>query len=156
MEKLYNLLNLEIKKENLTSIQHLIPNINAIFNSTNILNELANTNLIEWKESNYNKKRIDLLSCDEFEFYIITWLPNQVSPIHDHANYGCIMYLMEGTLEEKIYNKKLEVIKTKIINAPHSGYIDNNIGFHSIKCINKAVTLHIYSPGKHKPFLMQV
>ncbi len=154
MIRLYNLLKSSIKKGNLTSIKYIIPEVNAIFNSSYLFNELANANLIEWSESNYNKKRIDSVSCDDFDMYVISWMPNQITPIHDHPRYGCIMYLMEGTLEEKIYNKKLELVKTNIIKAPYSGYIDDNIGFHSIKCIDKAVTLHIYSPGKYKAFLM--
>ncbi len=154
MNRIYNLLKENIVKGNLSSIKNLISGINGILNSANIFAELKKNNLVEWLESNYNKKRIDSMSCDDFDMYVISWLPNQITPIHDHPRYGCIMYLMEGTLEEKIYNKKLELVKTNIIKAPYSGYIDDNVGFHSIKCIDKAVTLHIYSPGKYKAFLM--
>ena len=154
MIRIYNLLKANIIKGDLKSIDYLIPDINTIFNSSNILNELKENKFVEWTESNYNKKRIDKLSCDEFDMYTISWLPNQMSSIHDHPRYGCIMYLLQGTLEEKIYNKKLELIKTNIIKAPYVGYIENKLGYHSVKCIEKAVTLHIYSPGKYKPFLM--
>lgn len=61
MIRLYNLLKSSIKKGNLTSIKHIIPEVNAIFNSSYLFNELANANLIEWSESNYNKKK--LIQC---------------------------------------------------------------------------------------------
>jgi hypothetical protein len=156
MMQIYNLLNSNIKKGNLKSIEYLIPEICKITESNCIFKELYEVKLIEWDNTFYNKKRIDNLSNDEFDMYTISWLPNQISPVHDHARYGCIMYLMMGTLEEKIYNKKLQLVSIKIYSAPYIGYIDNKIGFHSIKCIDKAVTLHIYSPGKHNTFLMSI
>jgi hypothetical protein len=156
MMKIYNLLKSNIKKGNFQSIDYLITEICTIINSTNIYNELLENKLIEWKDDIYNKKRIESLSSDDFDMYTISWLPEQKSPIHDHPQYGCIMFLISGTLEEKIYNKKLELVKTQILKGPYIGYIDNKLGFHSIKCIDKAVSLHIYSPGKYRSFLMSV
>ncbi len=156
MMRIYNLLKSNVKKGNFQSIDYLITEICTIINSSNIYNELMENKLIEWKDDNYNKKRIEPMSSEDFDMYTISWLPGQKSPIHDHPQYGCIMFLISGTLEEKIYNKKLELVKTKTLTGPYIGYIDNKIGFHSIKCIDKAVTLHIYSPGKYRAFLMSV
>ncbi len=156
MMRIYNLLKSNVKKGNFQSIDYLITEICTIINSSNIYNELLENKLIEWKDDIYNKKRIESLSSDDFDMYTISWLPGQKSPIHDHPQYGCIMFLISGTLEEKIYNKKLELIKTQTLKGPYIGYIDNKIGFHSIKCIDKAVSLHIYSPGKYRAFLMSV
>lgn len=156
MMRIYDLVKSNIKKGHMQSIEYLITDMCTIINSSNIYNELLDSKLIEWTDGNYNKKRIDKLSSDDFDMYTISWLPEQKSPIHDHPQYGCIMFLISGTLEEKIYNKKLELVKTKKIKGPYIGYIDNKLGFHSIKCIDKAVSLHIYSPGKYKAFLMSV
>ncbi len=156
MMRIYNLVKSNVKKGNFQSIDYLITEICTIINSSNIYNELLESKLIEWKDDIYNKKRIESLSSDDFDMYTISWLPGQKSPIHDHPQYGCIMFLISGTLEEKIYNKKLELIKTQTLTGPYIGYIDNKIGFHSVKCIDKAVTLHIYSPGKYRAFLMSV
>jgi len=152
--RIYELVKSNVKKGDLKKIDWLITDICTIINSSNIYKELADNNFIEWKEEHYNKKRIDNLSTEDFDMYTISWMSGQMSPIHDHPQYGCIMFLISGTLEEKLYNKKLELVKTTIIKGPYIGYIDNKIGFHSIKCIDKAVSLHIYSPGKYKPFLM--
>jgi hypothetical protein len=152
----YNLLKSNIKKGNLKSIEYLVYDIYKIIESNNIFNELYNEKLIEWDNSFYNKKRIDNLSCDEFDIYTISWLKNQFTSVHDHPRYGCIMYLLNGSLEEKIYNKKLELVITKIYNAPYINYIDDKIGFRSFKCIEDAVSIHIHSPGKHNTFLMSI
>ena len=156
MIQIYNLLKSNMKKGSLKKTEYLIPDICTIIKSNNIFDELNKLKFIEWDIKGYNKKRIDDLSTDEFDMYTISWLPEQITSIHDHPQNGCIMYLMSGTLEEKIYNKKLELIETRVIKGPYIGYIHDSIGFHSIHCIEKAVTLHIYSPGKHKPFLMSV
>ena len=156
MIQIYNLLSSNMKKVSLTNLEYLLPDICTIIKSNNIFDELNKAQFIEWDSKRYNKKRIDNLSTDEFDMYTISWLPEQKSSIHDHPQNGCIMYLISGTLEEKIYNKKLELIETKIIKGPYIGYIHDSIGFHSIQCIDKAIALHIYSPGKYKPFLMSV
>lgn len=156
MMQIYNLLKSNMKKGSFKKLNYLITDVCTIINSSNIFDELNKAQLIEWDITRYNKKRIDDLSTDDFDMYIISWLPEQRTSIHDHPRYGCIMYLMAGTLEEKLYNKKLELIATKTIKGPYIGYIDDSIGFHSIRCIDKAVTFHIYSPGKHRPFLMSV
>ncbi len=156
MMRIYDLLKSNVKKGRLKKLDLFISDICTIINSSNIYKELNDNNFIEWKDATYNKKRIDKLSSDEFDMFTISWMPNQSSPIHDHPQHGCLMYLISGTLEEKLYNKKLELVKTTIIRGPYIGYIDNTIGFHSIKCIDKAVSLHIYSPGKYRAFLMSV
>lgn len=156
MMRIYDLLKSNIKKGSFLKLDCFISDICTIINSSNIYKELDDNNFIEWKDSTYNKKRIDKLSTDYFDMFAISWMTNQSSPIHDHPQYGCLMYLISGTLEEKLYNKKLELVKTTIIRGPYIGYIDNTIGFHSIKCIDKAISLHIYSPGKYRAFLMSV
>jgi hypothetical protein len=99
---------------------------------------------------------MDKYSSNEFEMFVTSWLPNQFTAIYDHPRYGSIFCVLVGTIEEKIYNKKLDLIKTNIIKSPYVGFIDNSIGYHSFKCIDKAISLHIYSPSGYKPFLMSV
>jgi hypothetical protein len=155
MMQLYELLKNNIKSGVLKPINYLVPQITTMVTSSNIIiSELTKYKLYNWDETKYNKKRIDKLSTNEFDLYTIAWLPGQFTSIHDHPIFGCILCLLTGTIEEKIYDKKLNLIKTITIKAPYVGYIDNKIGYHSIKCIDKAVTLHIYSPPNHKPFLM--
>ena len=157
MEQIYNLLHTYVNSNiTLKKLYNLLPDVTLIVQSNNLINELYKNNLFDWNEQKYNKKRIDYLSTDKFDMYTIGWLPNQTTSIHDHPSLGCILCLLTGTLEEKIYDKKINLIKTTVIKGPYVGYIDNDIGYHSIKCIDKALTLHIYSPPNFTPFLMSV
>lgn len=157
MEKIYNLLVTHSKSCILSKkIDYLVPCITSIVLSNDLINELDKKKLFSWNEQKYNKKKIDYLSTNKFDMYTIGWLPKQYTSIHDHPIFGCILCLLTGTIEEKLYDKKLNLIKTTIIKGPYVSYIDNEIGFHSIKCIDKALTLHIYSPANYKPFLMSV
>ena len=81
---------------------------------------------------------------------LICWSSNSESKIHDHPEKGCILQLFEGVLEEHLYDSDLNLIKLTTINSNNTSYMDNNIGFHKIKCIEKAMSLHIYSPPNHK------
>lgn len=156
MEQIYNLLDTHTKSNSLLKLNYLVPKITLIVQSNNLINELTKYKLFSWNKERYNKKKIDQLSTNKFDMYTIAWLPEQLTSIHDHPSFGCILCVLSGILEEKLYDKKLNLIKTSIITAPHVSYIDNEIGFHSIKCIEKALTLHIYSPPNYRPFLMSV
>jgi len=56
--------------------------------------------------------------------------------IHNHPNTKCSFYLLNGKLQKNVY----------IFNTFSKGYIDDNIGYHSIENIlNKSsYSLHIY------------
>ncbi len=91
---------------------------------------------------------------DIFHLYLIKWPSNSQSLIHNHQNMGCIMKIMEGQLEESVYTKELE-LKTineldslkDVRNHEKIGYIDDTIGYHSIKNKSEfdAYTLHLYA-----------
>jgi hypothetical protein len=98
----------------------------------------------------YNRIKLYDYSNDLFETILICWDANSESKIHDHPENGCILQLFEGQLEENLYDSDLKLIKHTTINSNNVSYMDNNIGFHKIKCIDKAMSLHIYSPPNHK------
>jgi len=85
-----------------------------------------------------------------FDIYHFRWNPLSGTHIHDHAKNGCLMILLRGKLYEKIYNKDLDIIKENEYKSPNISYINNKTGYHSVKSVDNATSLHIYYPKGHK------
>jgi cysteine dioxygenase len=142
-------------------IKDIIDNINLDYSNLNeinlekIENILKQYNGLDWNKyinidkSDYNKKLI--YKNNNFELFIITWMPNNGSKIHDHSSNGCILKILKGSLTEKRYNNNLQHIKTNIIYKNNISFISNKICYHSINNNNKSisVSLHIYSPSNY-------
>ena len=87
------------------------------------------------------------------EIVVICWNNNQESGVHDHPEYGCIMKVLEGELEEDIYREKEFVCTNKLIKD-NIGYQEGKTGLHNIRNGNhKTISLHVYCPPKYKPTL---
>ena len=123
--------------------------------SRNLLTEYFKNHNSDWFQYitinpfHYHRKQI--FSNSDFEIILITWNVNQQSLIHDHADNGCYMLLLQGNLQEEIY-KENKIIKTSTLTPSNISYIDNSIGFHKIlnpSSSEIAVSLHIYSPPNH-------
>lgn len=90
---------------------------------------------------------------DFYELILLTWLPKQRTPIHDHGGQRCWMYIQEGELSFKNYaplRESNELIPTSSAEMHHEGnsvYIDDGIGVHSIcnNSIKPAASLHLYA-----------
>jgi cysteine dioxygenase len=82
--------------------------------------------------------------------FIITWNKDSKTMIHDHAENGCILKMLRGSLKETIY-KDGDLIKSNYLINSDTGCINNDIGYHSIENISDgiSVSLHIYSPCNH-------
>ena len=85
---------------------------------------------------------------------MICWDTDQGSPIHNHADNGCVLKVLEGELLETQYKSLVDYEEpTKIthVTAGMSSYIDNGIGVHKIESPGQqTVSMHIYSPPKYK------
>lgn len=145
MDKLYQYI-----KESLESQKNFI-DINKN------LPELINSDIVAFCYSKaifnfkkYNKIKLSEFSNDLFEIVLICWDEKSETRIHDHPDNGCILYLMDGSLEEELYNTSLIMIKTTIYKPKNISYMDNKKGYHKIKCLKKAISLHIYSPPNYK------
>ena len=99
----------------------------------------------ERQEFNNTYNRIKLYTCSTYEIILICWNINSFTPIHDHAENGCSLHILDGDLEETVYNKQLE----KIENVKMTGYMENSIGYHKIFSHVKTTSLHIYSPPNY-------
>ena len=132
--------------------------------------KLENKDVIKYYK-NLEKKKIDgnrhyyyrmklpyTDKSDIFGLYLIKWMPFSRSLIHNHQNMGCLFKVMEGNLEESIFdNDYIDLLKVKSYQTRHSqqssqerndiAYIDNSIGLHSIQNSNEFETysLHLYA-----------
>ena len=128
----------------------LLDNVN--FTDDKIKNLINSYNEDDWKsyvikdDLKYNK--IKVFETELFDIYIIVWNINQQSKVHNHSSNGCWLKILEGKVEEKIYNNKFELLKYNIQNRGEISFIKDDIGYHSIKNINNniSVSLHIYNP----------
>ena len=102
-----------------------------------------------YSSDKYNRIKLCDYSNDSFELILICWDTNSESRIHDHPQNGCILHLITGTLEEHLYNHNIELKQITILDAGDTTYMDNNLGYHKIKCLKKAMSLHLYSPINH-------
>jgi predicted metal-dependent enzyme (double-stranded beta helix superfamily) len=98
----------------------------------------------------YNKIKLHDYSNDYFEFILICWNTDCQTKIHDHPSNGCVFYLIDGELQEYLYKNNKHIKKITTINKGQISYMDNNLGYHKIKCKKKGFSLHIYSPSNYK------
>ena len=136
----------------ITDIINKIKDVNDFSLSRGILEDYHGD---DWKEfvkindEKYNKEKVYV--NDSFEILILTWGVNQKADIHNHAENGCFLKMLEGDLEETLYDDKLNELETRQLTKNQISYMHNNIGLHCVK--NKsdkiAVSIHIYSPPNH-------
>jgi cysteine dioxygenase len=107
---------------------------------------------IYFREDTYGRNLVYRTS--RFELLLLTWLPKQRTPIHDHAGQRCWMMLQSGSLAfrnyEPLNEKTTELVCRGPVNTHDTGetvYIDDGIGIHSIaNASNKpAVSVHLYA-----------
>jgi cysteine dioxygenase len=108
-------------------------------------------NIDETMNNTYLKQQI--YKDNNYDMYLIYWLKDSASEIHDHTKHGCIFKILKGDVYEEIYDTK--TMNMKEFNNYKSetiAYIDNDIGYHKI--INNypgtSVSLHIYSPVEYE------
>nr|QDY52421.1 cysteine dioxygenase type I [Mimiviridae sp. ChoanoV1] len=107
-------------------------------------------NYVSFCQENYKKNLF--YSDNNLEAFIVCWEPYQETKIHNHSDNGCILKILEGNINEILYNKDLKILKKNILPKNDIRYIDDNIGYH--KMINgkeKTISLHIYSPPNFVP-----
>jgi hypothetical protein len=149
----------------INNLSDLIITINNNYNNENELitiKDIINKyNGNDWKnyviisddlDKNYIKNLV--YENNNYELFIISWMINKESTIHDHAANGCIFKILNGKIIEERYDKDtLDIIKTNIYNIGDISYINNNMNLlHKIinNNYNISVSLHIYSPPRYK------
>lgn len=106
-------------------------------------------NHIKFSEScSYSRNMI--YRNDNFDIYLICWNKQAETPIHDHADNGCLLKVLNGKLSEIIYDNEMNDIKTNL-EQDNIGYMHNSIGTHKVINVNNDIShsLHIYSPPNY-------
>ncbi len=89
-----------------------------------------------------------------FELLVLTWLPQQRTPVHDHASQRCWMTVALGSLTMKNYRMPATDIcdlvpmgATELAQKDTTVYIDDGVGIHSITNATRkpAVSVHLYA-----------
>ena len=91
----------------------------------------------------------------KYDIALIKWEPKSITTIHNHAEKGCSIFLLKGSLQEEVFklNKIFYKKNNNYLNSfLHATYIDNKIGLHRVSnLLNKnSWSLHIYEPKGHK------
>ena len=101
-------------------------------NLINMKNILDKYNGNEWEnyinESKKSYSKSLMYKNEYYEIYVICWLPNQKSLIHDHPNKGCLLKIFKGELVEEVYENKLQNLKLVKINNLKKGEISYQEG----------------------------
>ena len=107
--------------------------------------------------NHYTRTPIPLpIHIKDFDLYIIGREGNYMSKVHDHADNGCIMKILQGELTEKRYIRDMSGnFEIQQINTAHKGtasYIHDEIGYHALgnDHTERAVGLHVYSPALYQ------
>lgn len=88
------------------------------------------------------------------ELLVITWLPGQASPIHDHAGSNCGIRVLKGRLTETFY-QAAETETNVAVKVAEDVWGPGMITSAAVETIHKVtnaergerlVSLHIYSP----------
>lgn len=91
--------------------------------------------------------------CEAFELIVICWRVDHESAIHDHQGQRCWMTVLEGHIEESLYeapNEEGRPLKRGPVKTYAPGevaYICDDIGLHKIRPApgTAGVSLHLYA-----------
>jgi len=137
-------------------IRSLVSNRNLLVNK----NILSSYNSTDWKQyisfdkQDYKKNLV--YRDNNFEMFVVCWLPNQETKIHNHPVGGCLLKILAGNMIEELYDKNFVLQEKNNLVMSDVRYIDDSISIHKIK--NKeenTISLHIYSPPNFIPSLLK-
>jgi cysteine dioxygenase len=142
-------------------MDELVRKINLFFNGNKKINYLKSfmeqykgddwISYITECEENYIKKLV--FRNEDYELFIVSWMPGKGSSIHDHSKNGCLFKILRGELIEERYSmNEIKLESSTLFNENNIGYIENEEGLH--RMLNKTeeivVSLHLYSPPNYK------
>ncbi len=109
---------------------------------------------IYFREETYGRNLV--YRTELFELLVLTWLPQQRTPIHDHAGQRCWVTVSMGELAFKNYEpmgldgSRFDLKPMGCVEIGKCGtnsYIDDEIAVHSIANASRspAVSIHLYA-----------
>ena len=101
-----------------------------------------------WKEDCYTRNCI--ARTEEFEFILICWDLNAITPIHGHDDKDCWMYQIEGELKEKVLTETehgFELVSENKLTESTVSFMHDTMGYHTLSNNGekRAMSLHIYA-----------
>lgn len=85
---------------------------------------------------------------------LIRWNPGESSNLHGHAEGGCVVKVLHGTVEESRYEtgNPDRLLSRNTYFPGNLAYIDDRMGFHIVSNPESepAITMHLYTPGNYK------
>ena len=149
-------------------LDELIQELRKVFASDKVnidyvktLMTLYKSNPKDWKQfakfdpHRYTRNLVDL-GNGKFNLMILCWNREQASMIHSHANSHCFMKILDGGVNEELFewpeNEEVKEMTPREKNAyekDQTAYISDEIGLHRIENpshTDYAVSLHLYSP----------
>jgi len=107
---------------------------------------------IHFRDDTYGRNLV--YRNEHFELAVLTWLPGHRTPIHDHANQRCWMFIESGELTFKNYESPTSetspLVSLGRAEKRKSGahiYIDDDLAIHAITNASSkpAVSVHLYA-----------
>tara|TARA_B110000285_G_C14981269_1_gene541492 strand:+ start:329 stop:754 length:426 start_codon:yes stop_codon:yes gene_type:complete len=137
-------------------IRSVIKNKNLLENK-NILSFYNSTDWKQYVSFNEEEYKKNLVYRDNnFEIFVVCWLPYQETKIHNHSDNGCLLKILEGNMVEDIYDKNFIFKENNNLIKDNVRYIDDSIGIHKMKNNEEnTISLHIYSPPNFIPTLLK-
>ncbi len=88
-----------------------------------------------------------------YELLVLCWGAGQESPIHNHMDQCCWMAVLEGRIEEVLFERPgdrpgpLEQRAARRFECGQAAYIDDGIALHLVRPVDGApgVSLHLYA-----------
>lgn len=118
--------------------------LNSLKLSTSDLSDFAS-----WKDSAYTRNCLHKTAT--YELILLCWSKKCITAIHDHGGQNCWVYVLEGTLSERRYEKNeqqdLVEIKASELTVSSLSFMDDSLGFHRLSNEKEdvAYSLHIYA-----------
>ncbi|KAI7817306.1 RmlC-like cupin domain-containing protein, partial [Gamsiella multidivaricata] len=98
-----------------------------------------------------------------FNLMILAWPENVGSAIHDHSGAHCIMKILDGELQETLYDwpdkvitddneeqsKPMKITRETILHRDECAYMSDQLGLHRVSNPLKgqgSLSLHLYTP----------
>jgi predicted metal-dependent enzyme (double-stranded beta helix superfamily) len=86
----------------------------------------------------------------QLEVWLLSWLPGQVTPIHDHGGATTITTVLSGTVfEERFERTSGPLVRPTWTTLRAAGDIDrlDPAAIHRVRPLGNVVTLHLYLPA---------
>ena len=96
----------------------------------------------------YNRERVH---CErDLEVWLLSWLPGQISPIHDHGSAVTVTTVLSGTVfEERFERTSGSLVRPTWTTLRAAGDVDrlDPGAIHRVRPLGSVVTLHLYVPA---------